>query len=453
MEKKDELAKVDFIETEEEEWKKAFAKEAIMAFRWKTVIGFVAGFILGFSLFGLTLYLISPGMVRSVVKHRVEEVLKEYRQAEEEEAKKYKIDWNSMKLKVQAIYSLLDENFLNEVDSTKIEDAVFKGVVDSLGDPYSVYYNKEEYKQFNEATSGTYYGIGVVVSQSPETKAIKVVKTFKKGSSFKAGILADDLIIKVDGHSIEGQDLSKVVTKIKGKEGTFVEIGILRNGKELSFKLERTKLEVETISHEMLEKDNKKLGYISIFEFDEVTLSQFREAIEELDKKGMEGLLIDLRDNPGGRLDIVIKMLDRMLPKGLLVYTVDKHGKKIEDFSDDKESFSKPVSILINENSASAAEIFAGAMQDYEKGTLVGKKSFGKGIVQSILGLGDGTAVKYTVSKYYTPKGRNIHGIGILPDIEVSLDKSKFKDGKYTKEEDSQLQKAIEVLSDKLDKK
>lgn len=414
---------------------------------------FLTGFISAWLLFFLMIYVFFPYFIQAIVSNKIKEIVAENTRGKTDDERKYKIDWNSVNLKVETIYDLLEQNHLNEIDEKKLEDSIYKGMVSSIGDPYSEYYNQEEYKSFNEATSGTYYGIGVVVSQNPDTRAIKVVKTFKKGSSYKAGILADDIIIKVNGKSIEGEELSKVVTHIKGKEGTFVDITVLRGEKELDFHLKRTKLEVETIHYEMLEEDGKKLGFISISEFDEVTLKQFREALDELDKKGMSGLIIDLRDNPGGRLDIVVKMLDRMLPKGLLVYTIDKKGQKIEEFSDDKESFTKPLVVMINENSASASEIFAGAVRDYNTGTLVGIKSFGKGIVQSIIGLGDGTAVKYTVSKYYTPKGQNIHGTGIEPDVKVEMDKSKFVDGKYEKEKDSQLKKAKSVLLDKLDKK
>lgn len=418
------------------------------------VIGLIIGCLAGVLSVILALSYIFPGIFRSMVINGIETVTGNPVVHEKSEAgKKEEIDWHSVELKARAIHQILDANFLEEIDEKKFEDSIYKGLVNSLEDPYSVYYNKEEYKQFNEATSGTYYGIGVVVSQNPTTGAIKVVKTFKKGSGYKAGIQPDDIIVKVNGKYLEGEELSKVVTKIKGKEGTFVDITVLRNDKEIDYKLMRTKLEVETISHEMLEKDNKKIGFISIMEFDEVTLDQFREALNELDEKGMEGLIVDLRDNPGGRLDIVVEMLDRMLPKGLIVYTVDKKGKKVEEYSDDRESFSKPTVVLINENSASASEIFAGAMQDYRKATLVGIKSFGKGIVQSIMGLGDGTALKYTVSKYYTPNGRNIHGTGIEPDVKAELDRSKFVDGKYEKEKDSQLKKALDVMVDKLDKK
>lgn len=418
----------------------------------KYILSFLLGSLLGMLGLLFAFLFFFPEVGQAVFQYGLEQFVDEVPLSEPKK-KENEIDWSSVQLKARTIHELLDKNFLNEVDAAKFEDAIYRGIVNSLEDPYSVYYNKEEYKQFNESTSGTYYGIGVVVSQNPETKAIKVVKTFKKGSGYKAGILPDDIIVKVDGKSIEGEELSKVVTKIKGKEGTYVTVSVLRGEKEHEFRLMRTKLEVETITHEMVEKDGKKIGYITVLEFDEVTLKQFREALDELEKLGMQGLVIDLRDNPGGRLDIVVEMLDRMLPKGLLVYTIDKQGNKIEDFSDDKESFSKPLVVLINENSASASEIFAGAVQDYKKATLVGEKSFGKGIVQSIVGLGDGTAVKYTVSKYYTPNGKNIHGTGIEPDIKVKLDRTKFKDGVYEKEKDNQLKKALDVMIDKLDKK
>lgn len=425
-----------------------------MSNRSSFLLGTVVGILSGFILLGTFLNWMAPSLVSAIIQSGIHYIMKDGEQPEEEKTEEVKkdMDWKLLDVKTKAIYSVIEENFLNKIEPEKLQDSIYRGMVNGLEDPYSVYYNKEEYDKFNESTSGTYYGIGVMVQQNPTTSAIKVVKTFKKGSSHKAGVLAEDIIIKVDGKSIEGEDLSKVVTKIKGKEGTFVKITVLRQGKELEFNLKRTKLEVDTVEYELLKRDRKNIGYISVLEFDGVTTGQFREALDDLERQGMEGLVVDLRDNPGGRLDTVVEMLDRMLPKGLLVYTLDKDGEKIEDFSDDKESFKKPVSVLINENSASASEIFAGAMQDYKAGEIVGKKSFGKGIVQSILGLGDGSAVKLTVSKYYTPNGRNIHGTGINPDVEVELDRTKIKDGKLLKEEDSQLKKAIEVVIDKLDK-
>ena len=362
------------------------------------------------------------------------------------------IDWNKVTDKEEEIYNTIDEYYLNGIDNDKMKDGIYKGMVDSLGDPYTVYYNSEEYKQFTSSSSGTYSGIGVAVSQNVTTGAITIVKTFKKGSGEKEGMKPGDVIYKVEGKKIEGLELSKVVSMIKGEEGTFVKVTVLRDGKEIEFNLERKKLEVDTVNYRMEERSGKKIGYISVSEFDEVTASQFKNAISELNKEGMEGLVIDLRDNPGGLLDVTCEMLDRMIKKGLLVYTVDKNGKRVDEDATDSDSFDKPVAILVNGNSASASEVFSGAMKDYKAATLVGTRTFGKGIVQSIVPFGDGTAMKVTVSKYYTPNGVNIHGTGIEPDVVVELSKDATKNGKYDRKYDNQLNKALDVVVDKLKK-
>ena len=362
------------------------------------------------------------------------------------------IDWNKVTDKEEEIYNTIDEYYLNGIDNDKMKDGIYKGMVDSLGDPYTVYYNTEEYKQFTSSSSGTYSGIGVAVSQNVTTGAITIVKTFKKGSGEKEGMKPGDVIYKVEGKKIEGLELSKVVSMIKGKEGTFVKVTVLRDGKEIEFNLERKKLEVDTVNYRMEDRSGKKIGYISVSEFDEVTASQFKSAISELSKEGMEGLVIDLRDNPGGLLDVTCEMLDRMIKKGLLVYTVDKYGKRVDEDATDSDSFDKPVAILVNGNAASASEVFSGAMKDYKAATLVGTKTFGKGIVQSIVPFGDGTAMKVTVSKYYTPNGVNIHGTGIEPDVVVELSKDATKNGKYDRKYDNQLDKALDVVVDKLKK-
>lgn len=362
------------------------------------------------------------------------------------------IDWNKVTDKEEEIYNTIDEYYLNGIDNDKMKDGIYKGMVDSLGDPYTVYYNTEEYKQFTSSSSGTYSGIGVAVSQNVTTGAITIVKTFKKGSGEKEGMKPGDVIYKVEGKKIEGLELSKVVSMIKGEEGTFVKVTVLRDGKEIEFNLERKKLEVDTVNYRMEDRSGKKIGYISVSEFDEVTASQFKSAISELNKEGMEGLVIDLRDNPGGLLDVTCEMLDRMIKKGLLVYTVDKYGKRVDEDATDSDSFDKPVAILVNGNSASASEVFSGAMKDYKAANLVGTKTFGKGIVQSIVPFGDGTAMKVTVSKYYTPNGVNIHGTGIEPDVVVELSKDATKNGKYDRKNDNQLNKALDVVVDKLKK-
>lgn len=356
------------------------------------------------------------------------------------------IDWEIVSRKSNMLYDTIDDYYLNEIDNNKLQDGIYKGMVDSLGDQYTVYYNADEYKQFTTASSGTYCGIGVAVSQNVTTGAITIVKTFKKGSGAEEGMLPGDMIYKVAGKKIEGLELSKVVSQIKGEEGTFVKVTVLRNGKEIEFNLERRKLEVDTVTYRMEEKDGKKIGYIAVSEFDEVTASQFKSALKDLEKEGMQGLVIDLRDNPGGLLDVTCEMLDRMIKKGILVYTVDKNGKRVDEEATDNLSFDKPVAILVNGNSASASEVFSGAMKDYKAATLVGTNTFGKGIVQSIVPFEDGTAMKVTVSKYYTPNGVNIHGTGIKPDVVEELNKEALKDGKLERKEDNQLDKALDVV-------
>ncbi|WP_310601625.1 S41 family peptidase [Anaerosporobacter sp.] len=358
----------------------------------------------------------------------------------------------NVRLKINRIKSIIDKYYLNEVDEEKMVDGIYKGLVSSLGDPYSVYYTKEEFDSLMESSSGSYCGIGAYVTQDVKTGVISIVKPFEGGPAYESGILPGDIIYKVAGDEVTGVDLSEVVGKMKGEEGTSVDVEIVREGESEPIKLtiERRKVEVPTIAYEMLDNN---VGYIEIAEFDEVTGPQFRSAIEELDKQGMKGLVIDLRNNPGGLLDTVCDMLDRMLPEGLIVYTEDKNGTRTEEVkSTAEESFDKPLVVMINGNSASASEVFAGAIQDYGIGTILGTTSFGKGIVQSVIPLTDGSGVKVTVSKYYTPKGRNIHGIGIDPDVVVELNDELKTKVSIDKSEDNQLQEAIKIILDKSNK-
>ena len=242
-----------------------------------------------------------------------------------------------------------------------------------------------------------------------------------------------------------GEDLNKVVSLIKGEEYTTVSVEVARNGEEdyLEFEVERRTIEVPTVESEMLED---QIGYIAITSFDDVTTDQFLTALDTLEAQGMEALVVDLRNNGGGLVSSVCAILDRLLPEGLIVYTEDKYGNREEEFSDAEHSFDKPMAVLVNANSASASEIFAGAVKDYGAGTLVGTTTYGKGIVQKIYPLSDGTAVKLTVSKYYTPDGNNIHGTGIEPDVKAELPEELMYAVEVPKEEDTQLQAALEVL-------
>lgn len=358
----------------------------------------------------------------------------------------------AVKAKISRIKSIIDKYYLNDIDEEKMAEGMYKGLVGSLEDPYSVYYTKEEFDALMESSSGSYYGIGAYVSQDVKTGEITIVKPFEGGPAYEAGMLPGDVIYKVLGEEVSGKDLSEVVGMMKGEEGTTVDVEVIRKGESEPIKLtiERRKVEVPTISYEMLDNN---VGYIQIAEFDEVTGPQFRSALTDLDNQGMKGLVIDLRNNPGGLLDTVCDMLDRMLPEGLIVYTEDKNGTRTEEVkSTAKESFDKPLVVMINGNSASASEVFAGAIQDYGIGTILGTTSFGKGIVQSVIPLTDGSGVKITVSKYFTPKGRNIHEIGIEPDVVVELKEDLKNKVTIEKSEDNQLQEAIKIINEKSSK-
>lgn len=357
--------------------------------------------------------------------------------------------YDEIENKLTFMKMLIEAYYLDDVNPEDFATGIYRGFIESLDDPYSTYYTKEEYSNLMESSSGVYHGIGAVVSQDVKTGVITIVKPYKDGPAYNVGLLPDDIIYMVEGEEVTGMDLTEVVGKMKGKAGTEVNISIVREGeaKPIDFTVVRQKISIPTIEFEMLEDD---IGYILISEFDEITISQFIDAIKTLEKKGMKGLIVDVRDNPGGLLDAVVAMLDRLLNEGLIVYTEDKYKNREPLYAEDKNQFNKPLVVMINGNSASASEIFAGAIQDYEIGTVVGTTSFGKGIVQKVMPLKDGTAIKLTVSKYFTPKGRNIHGTGIVPDVEVELSEELRQMVTIPHDKDNQLQKAIEVLKEKM---
>ncbi len=346
--------------------------------------------------------------------------------------------------KVNYLEQYIEAYYLNEIDEQDMGEGIYKGLLESLDDPYSVYYTEEEYADLFEKTTGTYCGIGAVVSQDINTGIITIVEPYEGSPAAEAGLLPGDTIYKVEGKEVTGEDLSQVVSNMKGEEGTDVHISILRGGSEIiEVTITRRQIEIDTIDYEML--DNS-IGYIEVSSFDGVTDEQFREALIDLESMGQKGLIIDLRGNGGGRLDTVVDMLDRMLPEGVIVSTKTKDGTGETFNSTDEEQFNKPLIVLIDGNSASASEVFAGAIQDYEVGKLVGTTSFGKGIVQTIFTLEDGSAVKLTTSEYFTPKGRNIHGDGLRPDVEVELKEELLTKLNVEKSEDNQIQTAIEEL-------
>ncbi|MSS65031.1 S41 family peptidase [Velocimicrobium porci] len=346
--------------------------------------------------------------------------------------------------KVSLLEQYIDTYYLRDTDKKQYAEGIYKGLLASLDDPYSTYYTKEEYDEVMTKSSGTYCGIGASVMQDGKSGVITIVSPFEGSPAEEAGVLPGDIVYKVEGKEVTGKDLSEVVSKMKGEEGTTVDMSLLRDTEVIDVTITRKEIETPTVQSKMLEKE--KIGYIRISGFEGVTAEQFKSALEELEQKGEKGLIIDLRGNGGGRLDAVVDMLDRMLPKGVIVSTKTKEGKGEEYKSSGKEQFDKPLAVLINGNSASASEVFAGAIQDYGIGKLVGTTSFGKGIVQTVFKLDDGSAVKLTTSEYFTPKGRNIHGKGLKPDVEVELDEELAKKINIKESDDNQLQKAIDVV-------
>ena len=360
-------------------------------------------------------------------------------------SEKLDLDLSQVKRKTGEIEALINAYYLDEIDAQQIEDTLYTGMVAGLDDPYSVYYTQEQLESMEEATSGEYSGIGATLSQDPDTKEISVVSCFEGTPAEEAGLLPGDVITGWNGNPVSDMELSELVSKIKTDPDEHLTLSIERDGEELEVELTRRAVEVPTVEYEML---GDQIGYIRLLEFDEVTAQQFEEAMSDLESQGMEKLIIDVRNNPGGVLQTVCDMLDQFLPEGLIVYTEDKNGKRTEYTSDEEHQFTKPLAVLVNGNSASASEIFAGAIQDYGIGTIVGTTTFGKGIVQKIFYLSDGTGLKLTMAKYYTPKGHDIHKKGIQPDVEVKLDEDLQNQSSISHEEDNQLKKAISVLQE-----
>ncbi|NLL76635.1 MAG: S41 family peptidase [Clostridiales bacterium] len=348
--------------------------------------------------------------------------------------------------KLRAIEDAISNYYYKEdVDVQSMIDGMYEGVVASLGDPYSTYYTQKDVERLMEETEGIYYGIGAYVGMDVQTGLAQISGVIDDTPAEEAGLRDGDIIYKVDDEDVQGLELSEVVSRIKGLEGTTVHLTLYREGENnyLEFDIERRKIESPTVKHEMFENN---IGYLQITEFDDITLDQFTEAMAVLRGQGMRGLVLDLRSNPGGNLSTVTEIARQMLPKGLIVYTEDREGNRTEYSCDGSKVFDLPLVVLVNGYSASASEILAGAIKDYGLGELVGTTTFGKGIVQRVLSLSDGTALKLTVSSYFTPKGNNIHGIGIEPDEVCELDSDRYyKDG-Y----DNQLERAKEIVQEKI---
>lgn len=323
--------------------------------------------------------------------------------------------------KIQLIDSAIDMYYLYDVDEENLVDMIYAGYVVGLGDEYSAYYNEEATVSLLESTSGEYTGIGAMLSQHISTGVITVTIVYENTPAEEVEIQEGDVLTSVDGESVDGEELTEVVNRIKGEAGTQVELKFVRaaDGEEYTVTPTRQVVETNTVAYEMLE-DN--IGYVKIDQFDKVTTSQFEQALDELKEQGMEEIIFDIRNNPGGSLSVVCEMLDMVIEEGLLVYTEDKNGNRTEKNASTDAYLDIPMVVLVNEYSASASEIFSGAIQDYELGEIIGTTTYGKGVVQQLIDLKDGTTLKLTISEYFTPLGRSIHEIGIVPDIVVEQD-------------------------------
>ncbi len=353
--------------------------------------------------------------------------------------------------KLYTIKDKLDRYYLGEIDINKLIDGAAAGMTEAVGDPYTTYMNAEEFKDFYSQTEGNYVGLGIQVGVKEDK--IVVVATFENSPAEKVGILSGDIIENVNGTKVEGKDLEKAVKTMKGEKGEAVELTLSRENKgSFNVKAVRDEIEMITVKKEMIDS---QVGYIQVTMFDENTSSNFENAIKDLNSKGMKSLIVDLRENPGGLLDQTVNMCSTFIPKNKnIVYTEDKNGNRKDYNSVGGIAEGLPLTILIDEGSASASEIFTGAIKDYKLGTLVGTKTFGKGVVQTTFyrdrdGFRDGTALKVTISKYYTPNGQNIHGIGIEPDILVEYPE-ELKGKAYDKSVDPQFEKALEVAKEKI---
>ncbi len=360
------------------------------------------------------------------------------------------------------IYDDITANYYKEPDEKDLETGIYKGLMAGLDDPYSVYYTSEEFEELMEDTTGEYCGIGALVSKSITTGVVSISKVFKGTPAEESGLRAGDIFYEVDGVEVTADlDLDILVKQhVKGEEGTTVHLKMFRPSIEdyVDFDVVRRHIEVPTVENRMLKED---MGYISVSQFDDVTTQQFAQAIEEMEKQGMKGLLVDLRGNPGGVLDVAVDMLDYLLPDNLTEYaqgkkntlivsTADKNEEGESYYCNDGHSVDFPIVILLDGNSASASEVFAGALRDYDRAKIVGTTSFGKGIVQTLLPLGDGSAIKITTAHYYSPSGFDLHGVGLEPDVEIPFEypEELEEDEELTDEMDNQLQKGMEVLQE-----
>ena len=348
-------------------------------------------------------------------------------------------------MKIEAIEEIIDGNYFRAANLTneQLEEGLYRGLVNAMGDPYAQYFSEEELIRANANIEGVFYGIGALISYDTDRQLAVISGIIAGGSASESDLREGDFIVMVDGVDVTTFTSSEVVGLVRGQEHTIVTLTLFRVGAPdyVTIELERRRVDKRTIEYGITEDEN--IGYIRISEFDNVTIGQFTDALEGLKELGIRGLILDLRSNPGGNINSVTAIARQILPRGLIVYTEDRNGKRDEYTSDGRNELDIHLVVLVNEYTASAAEILAGAIQDHNKGTVIGQITFGKGSVQRIITMSDKTAIKLTVSSYFTPLGRDLGDTGIIPDIEVILDREAY----YLDGEDNQLDKAMDVLT------
>lgn len=352
--------------------------------------------------------------------------------------------------KLATIEAVLQEYYVGDLDQYRLQEGIYKGFVSGVGDIYTTYYTEKEYNGFKEEASGVYNGIGIQMSLQIEDNSICISQVFEGSPAEEAGLLPNDKIINVAGKNVSGNDFRTVPTLVAGGErGTYVSVTVYRpsDNQNYEFSVRRDNIIYPTVNFRMLDDE---IGYLQITKFEDLTHTQFQEALKESQEHYAKGIVLDLRNNPGGLLRVAKEIVDDLIPEGIIVSTRDKNGEATQYYADDQYT-DIPLVVLINGESASASEVVSGALRDYRRAKLVGETSFGKGIVQTVVPLSDGSAVKLTTSQYFTPSGVCIQGIGIKPDIEVSLPVEKLlKGSKLEDTEDDQLQAALEVLREEI---
>lgn len=350
---------------------------------------------------------------------------------------------SSTKAKIKYLVSALEDNYYGELDYDGMIEGLYKGLVDGVGDKYTKYYSKEEADKFKENISGEICGLGAILSQDKNTGVVSVLKVYDGSAAKEAGINEGDIIISADGFEATNADLSEFVTHTKGVEGTTFELKYMHASEEKTAKITRKKIIIPTVRHKML-KGN--VGYIEIDEFAKNTYQETMDAINDLKANGAKGIIFDLRVNGGGVVESAVSILDEILPEGKIVSIVYNDGEKQEYKSDNEKKLDMPIVVLTSEYTASASEIFSGAIRDFKAGTLIGNTTYGKGVVQRSFEIKDGSMINITAGKYYTPKGECIHEKGIKPDIEMDFEYLGTDANNYIEECDNQILKGIEVI-------